>query len=164
LQRTQLNAIETARSLAGLRDTHAYTQEQLGDLVGMNRVAVTRLLGVLSLPAAILEDYLAVSERVTRSALEEIAAAPAERQIELWGMAKGGATVREIKDQKRGEPKPQGIPEVSQVIRKSVAGITKHLNVLAATSLADIRFALSEEERSRLTDLRRRIDEMLSGE
>jgi ParB family chromosome partitioning protein len=58
LQRTDLNAIETARAYKLLMETYDLTQEQLGERVGKSRSHVANMLRALSAPQALQDAVL----------------------------------------------------------------------------------------------------------
>ena len=58
LQRTDLNAIETARAYKLLMETYGLTQEQLGERVGKSRSHVANMLRALSAPQALQDAVL----------------------------------------------------------------------------------------------------------
>ncbi|HEV8470680.1 MAG TPA: ParB/RepB/Spo0J family partition protein [Candidatus Limnocylindria bacterium] len=58
LQRTDLNAIETARAYKLLMDTYQLTQEQLAERLGKSRSAVANTLRTLSAPQALQDAVL----------------------------------------------------------------------------------------------------------
>jgi ParB family chromosome partitioning protein len=53
VQRADLNPIEEAQAYRRLCDEHGYTQEQLADRVGKDRVTITNALRLLKLPPAV---------------------------------------------------------------------------------------------------------------
>ena len=55
LQRQDLNPIEAARGYRRLQDEFGLTQEQIAELVGKSRVAITNTLRLLSLPEEVQE-------------------------------------------------------------------------------------------------------------
>jgi ParB family chromosome partitioning protein len=58
LQRTDLNAIETARAYKLLMETYDLTQEQLGERVGKSRSHVANMLRALTAPQALQDAVL----------------------------------------------------------------------------------------------------------
>jgi ParB family chromosome partitioning protein len=55
LQREDLNPIEEATALQGLAETFGLTQAQVGELIGKSESAVSRALGLLTLPEQVRE-------------------------------------------------------------------------------------------------------------
>lgn len=53
LQRENLNPMETARGFRELADKFSYTQEEISEIIGCSRSAVTNFLRLLTLPEAI---------------------------------------------------------------------------------------------------------------
>jgi ParB family chromosome partitioning protein len=56
LQREDLTPIEEAMAYKNIIDNTAMTHEQLGQKVGKSRVHITNMLGLLKLPAIVIED------------------------------------------------------------------------------------------------------------
>jgi len=94
LQRTDLNAIETARAYKLLMETYDLTQEQLAERLGKSRSAVANTLRALQAPQ-ILQD--AVQEgKITEGHLRALLPLPLSEAIRALGeiLAKG-MSVRE---------------------------------------------------------------------
>ncbi len=94
LQRTDLNAIETARAYKLLMETYDLTQEQLAERLGKSRSAVANTLRALQAPQ-ILQD--AVQEgKITEGPLRALLPLPLSEAIRALGeiLAKG-MSVRE---------------------------------------------------------------------
>ncbi len=148
LQRKSLNAVETARSLDGLRNKHGYTQDKLAEVVGKTPAAISRALGILTLPQDVLDEYMTLADRVPQTTLEEVAAAPSEEgQRKLWGLAKKGATAKAITEQrqemKRKEPD-------SLVLRKRAAGAAVRGLIQGVAKLEENREGIGAAERAAL--------------
>ena len=94
LQRTDLNAIETARAYKLLMETYDLTQEQLAERVGKSRSAVANTLRALSAPQ-VLQD--AVQDgKITEGHLRALLSLPLSDAVRALGeiLAKG-MSVRE---------------------------------------------------------------------
>ena len=65
LQRTDLNAIETARAYKLLMETYELTQEQLADRLGKARSTVTNTLAILQAPQIVQDAF--VSGKITEA-------------------------------------------------------------------------------------------------
>ncbi|HEY0836554.1 MAG TPA: ParB/RepB/Spo0J family partition protein [Azospirillum sp.] len=161
LQRKSLNAVETARSLDGLRNKHGYTQEKLAEIVGKTPAAISRALGILTLPRDVLDEYMTLADRVPQTTLEEVAAAPDEEgQRKLWSLARKGATAKAITE-KRQELKrrdPDGA-----VLRKRAAGAAVRTLILGVGRLEENRDGIGDAERAVLEALQARIAAVLTG-
>ena len=89
LQRTDLNAIETARAYKLLMETYDLTQEQLAERVGKSRSAVANTLRALSAPQ-VLQD--AVQDgKITEGHLRALLSLPLSDAVRALGyiLAKG---------------------------------------------------------------------------
>ncbi len=108
LQREDLNAIEEAKGFRQLIDKYGLTQEQIADVVGKSRPAVTNALRLLSLP----DEVMKLVEVGTLSAGHAKAILSAEEEKRI-GLAKKivseGLSVREAEkfaSKKEKPPKP----------------------------------------------------------
>lgn len=120
VQRENLNPVEEAEALAALQEKHGYTQEQLAEVVGKSRVAVTETLRLTSLAASIKAECL-TSDRVPKAVLIEIARAGDEAaQLSFWEQIKRGdrsvRAVRERRQARRGKSERARQSEVAQAI------------------------------------------------
>lgn len=98
IQREDLDPLELATALAELLNERGATHEQLGALIGKSQAYISRMLGVLSLPQKVKNEY-ADHRYVPASALMVIAEAKgAAMQEALWEKAKNGASVRALLD------------------------------------------------------------------
>ncbi len=160
IQRVDLDAVELARGLHGLVETHHYTQEQVGAVVGMPREDVTKVLGILRLPVSILQDYHSVAGRVSRSTLCELAQLTGTETeaavLALWEQTKTGGrdVIRQVKKARREATPPDGhallrVGRTLQSLEKSVAVLTGDAGLLEAA------------HRDRLLKLRDRINGLL---
>ncbi|MBY0432434.1 MAG: ParB/RepB/Spo0J family partition protein [Rhodospirillales bacterium] len=147
LQRQDLNAIEEAEAFARLMQSHGYTQEALGRVVGRHQSAISHALALTALPEAVKTEYAKAPDRVPKSVLMEVAALDsAEEQEALWRQVRGGGmtvkAVREVRQARKN--KPAAAP--AQVI----ATLCKACDRLAAERL----------DRKALEDLRRLRDRL----
>lgn len=159
VQRVDLDAVDLARSLQRLMETHGYRMAEVGAMLGCAEAEVSRRLSVLRLPADILDAYRQEPSRVSRSVLVELATLDDEDRIrDLWAQVLAGLTVRDLRAAKKAG---QAIPSratgwTSQAIGKSLGKMASDLSRLqeAAPSLAD-------EHRAHLRAMRARIDTLL---
>ena len=159
LQRVDLDAMETARGLSALRDRHDYTHEELAAVMGLDRTKVGRMLRLLELPAAILDEYPEHRERVSMSTLFEIAnTGDPDLQLQLWGQAKAGLTVKAMREAKGAPARP---PEPAAVLTKIQRGVER---TLAVINQAREQGAVPDaDQRAALRSLRDRIDQLLGA-
>jgi len=107
LQRTDLNAIETARAYKLLMETYDLTQEQLAERIGKSRSAVANTLRALAAPQ-VLQD--AVQEgKITEGHLRALLSLPLSDAVRALGeiLAKG-MSVREAERLARKMVHPTG--------------------------------------------------------
>jgi ParB family chromosome partitioning protein len=84
VQREDLHPLEEAAAYARMMELHAWTQEQLAEVVGKARPTVTNILKLNSLPEAIKDDCRTRPD-VSKSLLFEIARRTgAAAQLQLW--------------------------------------------------------------------------------
>lgn len=156
VQRVDLDAVDLARGLTQLIEAHGYTQAEAAAAVGCSEAEVSKRLKVLDLPAEILLEYRQNPDAVSRSALVELAFVESEAEVRrLWQSARtGGLTVQTVREA-RAKKEPTGA-EPLRVLGKAINRMDKDLTAIQA-----IGDALQKEHRSRLRELRNRIDEML---
>jgi ParB family chromosome partitioning protein len=94
VQREDLHPLEEAMAYARMMELHAWTQEQLAEMVGKARPTITNVLKLNSLPETIRADCAARRD-VSKSLLFEIARCrDPKEQLRLWEQVRGGGTVR----------------------------------------------------------------------
>jgi ParB family chromosome partitioning protein len=108
-----------------------------------------------------LDEYLALTERIPQTTLEEVAAAPSEEsQRKLWSLAKKGATAKAIVERrqelKRNEPD-------SLMLKKRAAGAAIRTMVQTVTKLEENREGIGEGERAALRALQEKVAMLLDG-
>ncbi|WP_448203887.1 ParB/RepB/Spo0J family partition protein [Azospirillum sp. sgz302134] len=154
VQRVDLDAVDLARGLKALIETHGYSQAEAGAAIGLSDSETSRRLSVLALPADILAELQAAPDAVSRSALYELAAVDGEdAQRALWAQAKGGMTVREMRAAK---PRSRPSVEPMRLLGTSLNRIGKDI-----AALREVRSAMVAEHRERLRQLRQEIDDLL---
>ncbi|KAA0680033.1 ParB/RepB/Spo0J family partition protein [Roseomonas genomospecies 6] len=155
-QRVDLHPIDLAMTLARLIGDKGLTQDQAAVLIGKSQEYVARLLGILRLPARIL-DEAPDQPAVSVSLLMELAELPDEdAQLALWARAGHGLTVKEVRGakQERKAARPD-TPSVAPVLRALRSNVGKMHNLKASGH------ALAEEQRRELRELRDAIDALL---
>jgi ParB family chromosome partitioning protein len=168
VQREDLDAVELAAALQALLGEHGATHEQLGLLIGKSQAYVTRTLGVLSLPAAILDDYHAHRGQVSASALMIVAETDGEEaQRALWEQAKAGLSVRQLQAKRKGKDTTPSTADsdtagtgTDDVVDKLAASLRKSAHALRACRQRGE--GLSDDRRRALQTLRDEIDALLS--
>ena len=157
-QRVDLHPIDLASTLAKLIGDKGLTQEQAAVLIGKSQEYVARLLGILRLPARILEEA-PDQPAVTVSLLMELAELADETaQLALWTRAGSGLTVKEVRNakQERKAARP-ATPSVAPVLRALRSNVGK------IHSLRESGHPLAEDQRQELRDLRDAIDALLQN-
>lgn len=103
IQRQDLTPFEEAVAVAKLINEHGYTQDQLGQIIGVSQSGVSHLLAVNELSDLIKEEYLSIGEKPSKSILIEIASVKDEsKQIDLWRKYRDGSlTVRMLRAEKQ---------------------------------------------------------------
>jgi len=155
LQRQDLTAVEEAESLQRLMDAHAYTQEQVGNVVSRPRTTVRDILAINKLPQAI-RDECRGDRKVPRQTLIEIARKKQERaMITAWNawrerQSKTKAT-RPLKD-------PNDPASARETVQKTMTTIGKLASLDTAAWTDDEREGL----RVSLVDLKTKIDDVLN--
>lgn len=125
LQRTDLNAIETARAYKLLMETYDLTQEQLAERVGKSRSSIANTLRALAAPQ-VLQD--AVTEgKISEGHLRALASLPLSQAIAALGdiLAKG-LSVRQAEALARKMVRP------TRTERRGLRGVDPELQQLNA--------------------------------
>ncbi|MBP2295073.1 ParB/RepB/Spo0J family partition protein [Azospirillum rugosum] len=156
VQRVDLHPIDVARSLERLIDDKGLTQEQAAVLIGKSQEYVARLLGILRLPAPILEDapqqaHVSVSVLMELSELGDAAL-----QAQLWERAKSGLTVKAVREAKQQRKAPSPTPASYQPALRALHNGMAKLHDLSAGGRR-----LEDADRKALLDLRAAIDALL---
>lgn len=160
VQRVDLDAVDLARGLDHLIKTHGYTQEAVGALIGIDRTEVNKRLTVLELPDDILAEYHQHADRITRSALIEVAAVKDEKRLrKLWsGIRQGGFRVTDVRAEKRkltsGDAEATGA--TLREIGRSLVAIRREVG-----RLAEREDALAPEHLKIVAELRDSLDTIL---
>lgn len=177
IQREDLDAVELARGLHALLTERGASHQQLGALIGKSQAYVSRVLGILNLPASVLDTY-GENRHVPVSALMIVAEAGDEaNQLALWELAKEGLSVRQLQENRkaalgpalktgRGRPKAE-IPTASadRAANRALADDPAVEALIKATAilreLRHERAALPESRRRALAELRDAINAVL---
>jgi ParB family chromosome partitioning protein len=165
IQREELTPAEEARALSRLVGEFALTHQQVADAVGRSRAAVSNLIRLLDLPAAIaaLMDSRAISMGHARALLGLESTAEQERIASL--VSERGLSVRETENLVRkslsGEgaaSKPRALPLMSEIVKtRSVHVQLRQKSSGAARIVIDVadagaRDAVIEAVKSALKD------------
>ena len=125
LQRSDLNAIETARAYKLLMETYDLTQEQLAERLGKSRSSVANMLRTLSAPQA-LQDAV-IEGKIAEGHLRALLPLPLSDALQaLASVISRGLSVREaealarkmVHPTRRGRTRPRlrgGDPDLAQV-------------------------------------------------
>jgi ParB family chromosome partitioning protein len=165
IQREELTAAEEARALKRLSVDFSLTHQELADLVGRSRAAVTNLIRLLDLPEAVvvLIDSKSLSMGHARALLGLEDEADRERVAKV--VVARGLSVRETEKlvrkamEREAESTPRKPPElsvVSEVIRTESVHVQLHqkssgaARIVVDVSNADERDAIVEGIRSGL--------------
>jgi ParB family chromosome partitioning protein len=152
VQREDLHPLEEAMAYARMMELHAWTQEQLAEMVGKARPTITNVLKLNSLPETIRADCAARRD-VSKSLLFEIARCrDPKEQLRLWEQVRGGGTVRAARARQPAVlPTPRGpLADTLRLGRRFVRRL--------ATIKTD---AGDAEARAELVRLRQEIDAAL---
>ena len=99
IQREDLNPLEEVDAMVRMMERHHYTQEQLGQIVGKSQAAISKTLGLLSLPEIIKTEYRE-APTIGKWMLIEIAQRTSEaEQLAAWHAVRTGqySTVKALK-------------------------------------------------------------------
>lgn len=154
VQRVDLHSVEVATCLRALIDSRGLTQEDAGLLIGKSQAHVARLMGLLRVPPALLEE-MGQYRHVPVSALLEIAETedPGLQRM-LWEQARDGhLTIRALRDIKQNTT--PALPSYNRVFK----GLRKQVRLLH--SLREQEGALTEPQKDELRALRQDIDALL---
>src|SRR5437773_1523572 len=140
LQRTDLNAIETARAYKLLMETYDLTQEQLAERLGKSRSSVANMLRTLTAPQA-LQDAV-IEGKIGEGHLRALLSLPLSDALQaLAAVIAKGLSVREaealarkmVHPTRRGRSRPRlrgGDPDLAQVTTELRAALGTKVEVL----------------------------------
>ncbi len=158
IQREDLDPFDLAHFLQRLLAEHGATHDQLAALIGKSRPYVTRVLGLLRLPPAVMAEC-GEHPQVSLSLLMEIAEAEGEAlQLALWSKAKDGTTVKALRQSKAdgGKPAERGEASGPERLLRSSRRLAQHLDRLRQDG-----HTLDAAQAAALRALRQRIDSLL---
>jgi ParB family chromosome partitioning protein len=140
LQRTDLNAIETARAYKLLMETYDLTQEQLAERLGKSRSSVANMLRTLTAPQA-LQDAV-IEGKIGEGHLRALLPLPLSDALQaLAAVIAKGLSVREaealarkmVHPTRRGRARPRlrgGDPDLAQVTTELRAALGTKVEIL----------------------------------
>jgi ParB family transcriptional regulator, chromosome partitioning protein len=140
LQRSDLNAIETARAYKLLMETYELTQEQLGERLGKSRSSVANMLRTLTAPQA-LQDAV-IEGKIGEGHLRALLPLPLSDALQaLAAVIAKGLSVREaealarkmVHPTRRGRARPRlrgGDPDLAQVTTELRAALGTKVEIL----------------------------------
>lgn len=162
VQRVDLNALELAAGYRRLTERYGHTQAAIGAIVGRSQAEVSSVLNLLNLPEAVKREYFEHTSRVSRNTLVEVArGAGPEEQAKLWTLAKAGATLELVRQERqRGKVAPaaadgRSARRVATLLRQSAKSLGE---------LASHHTQLGDEHRDQLREMRRAITAILGDE
>ncbi len=140
LQRTDLNAIETARAYKLLMETYDLTQEQLAERLGKSRSSVANMLRTLTAPQA-LQDVV-IEGKIGEGHLRALLPLPLSEALQaLAAVISKGLSVRDaealarkmVHPTRRGRARPRlrgGDPDLAQITTELRAALGTKVEVL----------------------------------
>jgi ParB family chromosome partitioning protein len=140
LQRSDLNAIETARAYKLLMETYELTQEQLAERLGKSRSSVANMLRTLTAPQA-LQDAV-IEGKIGEGHLRALLPLPLSEALQALAAVIGkGLSVREaealarkmVHPTRRGRARPRlrgGDPDLAQVTTELRAALGTKVEIL----------------------------------
>ena len=140
LQRSDLNAIETARAYKLLMETYDLTQEQLAERLGKSRSSVANMLRVLTAPQA-LQDAV-IEGKIAEGHLRALLPLPLSDALQaLATVIAKGLSVRDaealarkmVHPTRRGRARPRlrgGDPDLAQVTSELRAALGTKVEIL----------------------------------
>ena len=140
LQRTDLNAIDTARAYKLLMETYDLTQEQLAERLGKSRSSVANMLRTLTAPQA-LQDAV-IEGKIGEGHLRALLPLPLSEALQaLAAVISKGLSVRDaealarkmVHPTRRGRARPRlrgGDPDLAQITTELRAALGTKVEVL----------------------------------
>jgi ParB family chromosome partitioning protein len=164
LQRSDLNAIETARAYKLLMETYDLTQEQLSERLGKSRSSVANILRTLTAPQA-LQDAV-IEGKIGEGHLRALLPLPLSDALQALATVIGkGLSVREaealarkmVHPTRRGRTRPRlrgGDPDLAQVTTELRAALGTKVEILRGRRGGRIAIQFySDEDFERLYEL-----------
>lgn len=167
LQRVNLSPIEEAEGVQRLIESHGYSQEEAGSLLGRGRTEINTTLTLLRLAPEIRSQCATSHTPISKALLLEIAKMPADEQRRVWPQAQaGGLTVRLARDVRKGRagrgsdnPQDRFLANLPRLQNELEAG----LQALAADPPRPEALLELKALRQRLTDYAAALDRILEG-
>jgi ParB family chromosome partitioning protein len=161
LQRENLPPLDEAEALAGLKERHGYSQDELARALAKAKSTISELLSLNALPDPLKTDVRAQPRPVSKSVLIEIARlADPETQAAVWERVKAGGTVRDARRAKpRATPAPATQADERLKIRRESDRLLRRLEGVTARALRE-----DGELMAQLRDLHRRLDRVLADD
>ncbi len=164
LQRTDLNAIETARAYKLLMETYDLTQEQLAERMGKSRSHVANLLRTLSAPQALQDAVL--EGKITEGHLRALLPLPLSDALQALATVIGrnlsvrdaeALTRKMVHPPRRGRSRPRlrgGDPDLAQLASELRAALGTKVEILRGRRGGRIAIEFySDEDFERLYEL-----------
>ncbi len=157
LQREDLHPVDQADALARLVETHSYTQEQVGQVIGKARSSVAELLQIARLPAVIKAEARKVD--VAKSVLIEVArlGSPAA-QVDAWRKIREDRTIRAVREiRSSGEAKARPTRTIVSKALSTAQSLSRSLREIDRAELN-----LDEKQCDQLKRVRSLLDAILA--
>jgi ParB family chromosome partitioning protein len=164
LQRTDLNAIETARAYKLLMETYDLTQEELAERIGKSRSSVANMLRTLTAPQA-LQDAV-IEGKIAEGHLRALLSLPLSDALQaLATVISKGLSVRDaealarkmVHPTRRGRARPRlrgGDPDLAQITTELRAALGTKVEILRGRRGGRIAIQFySDEDFERLYEL-----------
>ena len=161
LQRENLAPLDEAEALAGLKERHGYSQDELARALAKAKSTISELLSLNALPDGLKADIRAQPRPFGKSVLIEIARLDdAEAQRAVWERVKAGGTVRDARRAKpRAAPAPPSSTDERERIRRDAERLLRRLEGVTAVGLRRDAALVSH-----LRDLHRRLAAILADD
>jgi ParB family transcriptional regulator, chromosome partitioning protein len=155
LQREELNPLEEADAMARLMESHGYTQQRLGEVLGRKQNTISEILSLAALPQEIKEEYRTSDTKASKAVLIELARMKdPEAQRQLWAEVRHGGTVRQVRARKAERDVTSPMPS-----SRLVSSGRSFLRKLERVSPQEV--VVNRDQYRELLALRVRIDELI---
>lgn len=157
LCRFDVHPVTLARHLKQLKMTTAFSHEQLGEIIGKSREAVTQILPIADLPDDVLAKALTIEPMPSLSHYIALAASRGTVQEEVLEKIANGAprsVLRKARSDKSTKPRP---------IKRSITAMIKRVDETAdILSRVGQEIGYSAEDAMKWADLKARVENLLS--
>lgn len=159
VQREDLRPIDQADAVARLMEKYAFTQEQVGEIIGKHRSTISELLAIHRLPADIKDACR--SGDTSKSVLLEIARLDGPvAQRTLWKQLRQGGSVRSVRESRLSGAGRQ-MPSNPSKTPTGQALFAARTFLRRLRALRPEQLAASHDHREELIRLKAEIDDLL---